>query len=1040
MSMMAIRQRIPLRLLRPVFVAAAVLVTALAVIVLTRGEGRVAAIWPVNAIVVAALLRSPRGAWSGILAGALAGDLAANLLVGDPLGRGLILAVSNQVEILIVASIADRHGRIRRVRISSSVRLVYAALAGSTASALIAAVGFKLTGGAAAYQAVALWWTADVLGLLIFTPLLLALTSAWSRRSFRLPGWRSIIGLALLAVVTAAIFPQDSLPLLFLPVAGLALLAATSGFAVATASILMISVIALLATTSGLGQLSLVEAELPVQILVLQLFLLTLTGVSLGVGSLASERRALIARLTAARRKAQGRAAHTRRLIEQWRLAESMANVGYWTLDLVSGAIFWSPEVYRIHGVEPTSFRLTAETALSFYDGADRASIQQAFRQSRRSGRDWDMNAAITRRSDGETRLVRCIGRVDPEDDRGVRFFGVIADLTEERRAAAEVAKQQARYRLLADTARDVIATYRADGVFRYISPAVKEVLGYAPDELVGRSAYEIVLPEDRYRVASCFAAMLASGEPTAIEYRALTRSGDIRWLEAKPRVQRGPDGKVVEIHDCVRDVTDRREREVALALARQDAEQAMHAKTRFLATVSHELRSPLHGILGFADVLADTRLSASQTGHLQRIISAGRTLAALIDDLLDFSRVETGQMPIENRPLDLKVLVEEVAEVAQAASGGHVVFTVSYAAELARRIVGDPLRIRQILTNLISNAAKFSPAGSVRTDVALAPDGDLLIQVSDDGPGLPDGDPERLFDSFVQGDESVGRRHGGVGLGLAISRSLARLMGGDVTIANAPAGGVVATVRLPYSPSTEASSRSETGRRGNGKLSGRVLVVDDSSVNVELMNLGLRGQGLDVDTATSGRVALEMLEAGLHPDVVLMDLWMPEMDGFETTRAIRRMAGRNSRVPIIALSADALPERVMACLEAGMDGHVSKPVRVQELLPRINRLIGVGRDDPMNILCARYALRASVIADQLERLAASATTGGVHEIVSLAHQTAGTSGSLGFEAVAEAAQAVVAAGRGEGQEERSLASLVDTLVKAMRALSPALS
>ncbi|MBU1540992.1 MAG: PAS domain S-box protein [Alphaproteobacteria bacterium] len=1018
----------------PPLLGGAVFLVALAAILMTREAGRVAAIWPCNALLVAVVLSRPRTEWAALIAGGFIGNAAANLVSGDLPAVSLLLAFANMSEVLIVSLVAGRHGRLRVIRRSGLVQFAAAVAIGCLASTGLALLGLAVLGARPTLEGAGLWLTADSLGLLVFTPLLMELVAKRGSKAFSLSAasarelWFPLLALIL---VTVGTFSQSSFPILFIPVAALALLAASSGFHGGVLGVVSIGAVILIMSPGGLGPIETLDGDLQSRIVFLQLYLLVLTVLAMFVGSISSERRSIIRRQIRARSARRTGDARIRLLLNQSRLAEKMARVGYWTMDARTGEAFWSPEVYNIHGVEPGAFELTVEAALEFYTPEDRERFREAARQCRLTGEGWEIDAVIVRRSDGENRVTRCLAQAETARDGTVTsFFGVLKDLTDERQAAAAAAEQHTRYRLLADNASDVIALYGPDSIFRYVSPAITELLGYRPDELVGRSTYDFIHSDDRSDVAKAFALAAQQPGQATIEYRAYSRDGSLRWLEARPRFKRGPTGEITEIHDCVRDVSERRERELALSAARQAAEQAAEAKARFLATMSHEIRTPLHGVLGFADLLAGTPLTRAQTRHLDHIRSAGRSLASLIDDILEFSRIEAGRMPLEANAFNLKLVVGEVIEIARA-TAPHLSFSLDLSDTVQDWIMGDQLRVRQILTNLVGNAAKFTPSGAVRIACDQA-DGRLRIRVMDEGIGLAPDLQEAVFDLFVQADAAVGRRFGGAGLGLTISRSLARMMGGDVTLENRPDRGTVATLELPYAPAASPPLTPEADGGDGRRL--RILVVDDVDMNLELMCLLLRPAGHDVVAAASGAAAVRMVREEGPFDLVLMDLQMPGTDGLAATRIIRELEGPVSGVPVIALSADVLPETVAACRDAGMDDHLRKPVQPAELHARIDRLAAGEPSEPFEVLRRRYRLRMAAEADELDRILAADPSGGRPAVREAAHRIAGTAGSLRFDAVTVAAMTLSEAIRqDESMQAPGVVEALRTLTASMR-------
>ncbi len=1035
------------RTLTPVILAAVVFALVVAVTLLTRKAGSFVIVWPVNALVLAVALSCARAERPLLLGSAFIGNTLAVAIVGNTLPMALLMALTNLVEVGVMLAILGRSSPLRLMRRSGIPRFGLAALIACTASVATAEVGLMAAGFRPTLAGASLWFAANLLGLLVFTPLLL---SGLNRRFSELFGanlQRTMLGLGLLVVVSTATFLQSSLPLLFIPPAALTLVAIRSGITGAALGALLVSIIAVVATVQGVGPLGLVAGDIAGRYIVLQLFLATLTVIALTVGMTFAERRNLIERLTRARGVRRAKIARERQLIDHARLAERMSQVGYWTLNIDTGAIFWSPEVYRIHGVDPASYRPALDDALAFYADGDRQRIEALIRTSVDSDEGWEFDAVLIRRSDGARRDVRSMAASETDaDGRVVGYFGVFKDLTDERRTVAKAVEQEQRFRLLADNASDVIAIYDRKGVFSYVSPSITEMLGYTPEELIGKTPYFIV-PEDRENVAAQFAAALDSDVPITIEYCAFAKDGSRHWLEARPRFQRDDMGRIVRVTDSVRDVTERQEREAALAEARAEAEAATRAKTEFLANMSHEIRPPLNGVLGFADVLADTPLSKDQQRYVDRIRTAGRGLAVLIDDILDFSKIEAGKMSVDRRPFDLRALAMDVADLTRVGAGDRLTLDVNFADDVAPWIIGDEQRTRQILLNLLGNAVKFTPAGSVRLEVGLA-DEMLELRIIDTGIGIAPEALSHLFQAFTQADASVGRRFGGTGLGLSISYSLARLMGGEVRLDSVSGAGTTAVLRLPYAvasapdapPVVAGKVATSTGRSLN------ILVVDDVEANLELIDILLSRAGHRTRSVTSGNAALVLLEADPRFDMVLMDVQMPGMDGLEATRLIRRLGNGAETIPIVALTANVMAEQVAECRAAGMDEHLTKPLRLEELFEVVARIGAMaepltdagaipGAGDPLAALKGRYRFRMSTLAAEFAQMQGLDEPDRTRSIAALAHSIAGTSGSMGFAAVSKAAFTLEAAANASLAAEsgnRDLAAEIDALIAAV--------
>jgi len=368
------------------------------------------------------------------------------------------------------------------------------------------------------------------------------------------------------------------------------------------------------------------------------------------------------------------------------------------------------------------------------------------------------------------------------------------------------------------------------------------------------------------------------------------------------------------------------------LRRGRDEAEAASRAKSRFLAVMSHELRTPLNGVIGMTHAIRTTELSAQQRRYVDVIAGSGESLVVLINDILDLSKIEAGKLDLDLQPFCLPDLIESALSLwtgATAEKGLSLDWSLS--PDLPAWVMGDPVRLRQVITNLVSNAVKFTTAGGIRVTATTGPDGAIRIAVADTGTGIAPEVQAKLFSEFTQADASTAGRFGGTGLGLAISRNLCRMMGGDLTVESELGVGSCFTATTALA-ATDAPAAADTDEAA-GDLGGlRVLAVDDNPTNRTVITALVEAMGQEIVTAESGEAALLLLGAAPF-DLVLMDINMPGMDGPTTLRAIRVGGGLDPDVPVVALTAEAMSGDRERYLAMGFDGYLTKPISPGALL-----------------------------------------------------------------------------------------------------------
>lgn len=544
--------------------------------------------------------------------------------------------------------------------------------------------------------------------------------------------------------------------------------------------------------------------------------------------------------------------------------------------------------------------------------------------------------------------------RVSERRTRDGGIVCILTDITPLREQEARVRESEQRFRLLADSATDIICLHAPDTTILYVSPSCEKQLGHAPADMVGRRLGEFVHGADLPLIERKHAEMMA-GLPGSAVFRLRHSDGRWLWFESVAgRLEGTPEGdgglltamrevsERARYEQELREASDRlaaqavelRKLAIDLDAARRVAEQASDAKSQFLAMMSHELRTPMTGVMGMVDLLMGTPLSGEQRGYVQTLGASAGILLTILDDVLDFSKIEAGQLQMETIAFDLRRTVADVIQLfAGRAAEKRVRLTADIPAGAPSVVCGDPTRLRQVLFNLVGNAIKFTAAGSVKVRLADARDEEgervlLRFEVTDSGMGMTEEQRSRLFEAFVQADTTTTRRFGGTGLGLAICKRLVEAMDGEIGVSSAPGKGSLFhfTVRLGRCRAELPPTEPERAVPAAAARRARVLLAEDNEVNRLMVVRMLERLGHRVDAVEDGRAAVEAARRGGY-DLILMDMQMPVLDGASATREIRALPGPAGRVPIAALTADVVSGNRERYLQAGLDGYFTKPI-----------------------------------------------------------------------------------------------------------------
>jgi len=537
------------------------------------------------------------------------------------------------------------------------------------------------------------------------------------------------------------------------------------------------------------------------------------------------------------------------------------------------------------------------------------------------------------------------------ETSDGQMLLSTALDITARKQTEKDLQHYSKLFRYLSD----MVIVAGSDGLLKNVNPSFARILGYSIEELNGRQVAEFIHPDDiELTLAEMTRQRDGSVDTFEFENRYLCKDGSIRWFSWNAYYEE--DEQVY--YGIARDITEKKKVQDELNLAKDLAEAANRAKSEFLANMSHEIRTPITGIMGMAELLEGTELNPTQQHYLSIILRSSDTLLALINDILDLAKIESGQLHLERRAFRLRECVSEVARSQMPiAQSKKLTLKVDIPDDIPDELIGDPLRLKQILLNLIGNAIKFTSSGEVAVTVTLDNRKNyaqrLVFTVSDTGIGINPSFMEHLFTPFTQADASTNRMFGGTGLGLSICSNLVEKMGGEIRVESRVGVGSTFRVYLPFTvsdiqPKTNCVTTDETALISNEPPL-RVLLAEDNEVSSSFFTTLLHKYNHQVEIAVNGAEALELWRRGDF-DLVLMDVQMPVMDGLEAVTKIRedeRISGKH--VPVIAITAHAMRDDGERFISVGFDGYVAKPAKIGDLLGEIKRCLrnsAAGRPD----------------------------------------------------------------------------------------------
>jgi len=812
------------RVARLVLTAVGVCLAALASRSFAQGM-LVAPVWIADAVTLAAVLKAAPGRRFETLAAGLMGAIAANLFTGVDVLLSTILPAFNVVGVALCAALmlSRVQGPVDLMRRRDLGLFILGSIGAALVSAGAAGAVLALVKNESPLLSLQVWAMADAVGLIMVTPMLLMLGDVRAQLLARRVTAGRLASLVVLAAVTFAACWQTRYPLMFLILPVWAYAAAELEFVGLAAGSLIVGGLCVALTAVGHGPVVLGDGDPLRKILVMQVFVAFSTLAMLEFTSGVIQRRRMTQSLEVLNRQVEERRAGAVESNRRAQMAEAIAGLGYWRIDLRTGVVDWSPQIYALFGLPRTT----------------------------------------PPQSGGLARLLH---------------------------------------------------------------------------------------PEDRDAAQAAFNRICATGEPQHSEARVITPAGEVRIVRSWSTAEFDETGAVSAVMYVLMNVTEQRRVEAELRQARDAAEQAAVVKAEFLANMSHELRTPLTSILGFtALAAAENDMPDTARHYIERVTIASKALLTLVNDVLDFSKLEAGEIRLEPRPVDMPQLAREVMDLfGQQAAAKGVALELDLADGIPPAVALDADRVRQVLINLVGNAVKFTAEGAVRLELGYDCDAELLsASVVDTGPGIEADRCSQLFQRFSQVDGSSTRTFGGTGLGLAICKGLIEAMGGAIGVETEAGKGSRFWFEAPAPAVDPVEAASASASVAALSLGNRFLVVDDNRANRDLVRAILTTLGADIVEAADGHEGVKAAME-LPFDVILMDMRMPGLSGPEAVAEIRR-GGPNAACPIIAFSASADPRQLDELRRMGFDGCLAKPFTLTDLIHAVEMAIAsVEQDDEL--------------------------------------------------------------------------------------------
>jgi PAS domain S-box-containing protein len=679
------------------------------------------------------------------------------------------------------------------------------------------------------------------------------------------------------------------------------------------------------------------------------------------------ERYKLLKSLSENARMLEEKTADLQREKHKLGLAQRLAHIGSWEWNVPDNIFTCSDELYHILGLEPGEFKITFEDFLNFVYPDEREVVRNTISRSLKKLQPFDFLHRIVQR-DGSIRTVHSRGELLLDSKSSIiRIIGTEQDVTEKKKE-----EQLEQLAMVAVKSYNAVTISDKDGKIEWVNRGFTKLFGYRLEDVIGTKGEILKRGETQALTmeADFLKVLLEQKKPVSFENKCYSKKGREYWILTSLTPILNDQGEVEKIISIDSDISKQKNLEQNLIIANKIAEhslqqgnkaleelhkaklqleESLKVKEEFLANMSHEIRTPMNAIVGFTNLLQKSELNAENQQYVNAIKTSGENLLVIINDILDFSKLESGKITFENIDFNLFQIVSTLIELMlPRAIEKNIKLSSVVDKKIPEKLTGDPTRLTQILTNLIGNAIKFTNSGGVRLSVVMVSENDEGIEiefsVADTGIGIKEENLSRIFESFTQATSDTTRKYGGTGLGLTITKRLVEQQEGVISVKSRLGEGSVFIVRLKFSKLTSQNAIDSLLLEEEGEkfplMGVRILLVEDNYLNQVLATKILDNWKCKVDVADNGAIAVEKVSKNNY-DVVLMDIQLPEMDGYEATSHIRsKLNHPKSGIPIIAMTAHALADESEKCFKMGMNDYISKPFDENKLHLKICRAL----------------------------------------------------------------------------------------------------